>query len=271
VEFDRVGFGYEADRPVVWDVRLRIDPGMKVAIVGASGCGKSTLINLLLRFYDPTWGVIRLDGIPLRDLDTADLRGQIGVVPQESVVFAGTVTDNIRYGAPDADITRVESAARLAQVHDFVMALPDGYQTRIGEGGAKLSQGEKQRLVIARAFCKDPALVVLDEATSSLDMEGESLIQEALARLLQGRTAFVIAHRLSTVVDADVIVVMDSGLVVQVGTHHELMADQDGLYRRLCSRQFGESAFANPWHEAAPTISIRRRDTTLRAMGIAVG
>jgi len=242
VEFDRVGFGYEVDTPVIWDVRLRVEPGMKVALVGPTGCGKSTLINLLMRFYDPTWGEIRLDDLPIRRLTTTDLRRQVGVVLQDPIVFRLSIADNIRYGAPEASDAQVEAAARAALVHGFASALPDGYATIVGEGGYKLSQGERQRLAIARAFCMAPALIVLDEATSSLDAAGEALIQAALANLLRGRTAFIIAHRLSTIVDADLIVVMEGGLVVQKGTHHELLTNVDGLYRRLCLRQFGEPA-----------------------------
>lgn len=239
VEFDQVCFSYQRGHPVLWDVRLRIEPGMRVALVGPTGCGKTTLLNLLLRFYDPTWGEVRLDGIPLPKLALADLRRQIGVVPQEAVVFHGTLADNIRYGAPDADDARVETAARAALVHEFARRLPDGFQTVIGEGGCKLSQGERQRVAIARALCKDPALVILDEATSSLDTAGETLIQAALANLLRGRTSFIIAHRLATVTSADRIVVIDGGEVVQLGTHVELLADTEGLYRQLCLRQFG--------------------------------
>jgi ABC-type multidrug transport system fused ATPase/permease subunit len=258
VEFDRVGFGYLPGQPVVWDVRLRVEPGMKVALAGPTGCGKSTLVNLLMRFYDPTWGEIRLDGVPLRRLPTRTLRRQFGIVLQEPVVFRLSLADNIRYGAPDATDEQVEAAARAALVHGFAEALPEGYDTMVGEGGFKLSQGERQRLAIARALCTDPALVVLDEATSSLDTAGEALIQAALANLLRDRTAFIIAHRLSTIVDADLIVVMDGGLVVQAGTHAELLAREDGLYRRLCARQFGETALAEPPRTSLP---IRRTST----------
>jgi ABC-type multidrug transport system fused ATPase/permease subunit len=209
--FDRVGFGHRPAEPVVWDIRLNIEPGMKVALVGPTGCGKSTLVNLLTRFYDPTWGEIRLDGVPIRDLPTRTLRDQIGVILQEPVVFGMSLADNNRYGAPSADDDRVEAAARAALVHEFAEALPEGYATIVGEGGFKLSQGESQRLAIARALCKRPALVVLEEVTSSLDTPSEALIQAALANLLHGRTAFIIAHRLSTIVDADLIVVMDGG------------------------------------------------------------
>lgn len=238
VEFDRVGFSYRKGQPVVWDIRLRVEPGMKIALVGPTGCGKSTLMNLLLRFYDPAWGEIRLDGRPIRQLTLADLRRQVGIVPQDAVIFRQSLAENIRYGAPDADDRRVHAAARAALVHAFAMHLPDGYDTIVGEGGHKLSQGERQRVAIARALCKDPALILLDEATSSLDTVGELLIRKALANLLRNRTAFIIAHRLATVIDADQIVVMDGGLIVQMGTHAELMQDADGPYRQLCLRQF---------------------------------
>jgi ABC-type multidrug transport system fused ATPase/permease subunit len=254
VEFDRVEFAYRPGHPVLKGLSLAIEPGMKVALVGPTGCGKTTLMNLLTRFYDPTSGEIRLDGTPLRRLSTADLRRQIGVVPQEPVIFARSLADNIRYGVPGAGDDRVEAAARAALVHPFAQALPEGYATMVGEGGHKLSQGERQRLVIARAICKDPSLVILDEATSALDPVGEALIQASLSNLLRDRTAFIIAHRLATVVDADLIVVMESGRIVQVGTHRELLADADGLYRRLCLRQFGEPDPADGWRPDRPSL-----------------
>jgi ABC-type multidrug transport system fused ATPase/permease subunit len=264
VEFDRVGFGYRSGEPVVWDVRLKVRPGMKVALVGPTGCGKSTLVNLLMRFYDPTWGEIRLDGVPIHRIATRKLRRQIGVVLQDPVVFRLSLADNIRYGAVEATDQMVEEAAHAALVHDFASSLPDGYATIVGEGGHKLSQGERQRLAIARALCKDPALVILDEATSSLDTASEALIQGALANLLHGRTAFIIAHRLSTIVDADLIVVMDGGLIVQMGTHAQLLAERDGLYCRLCARQFGEpTTLAN--HRLSSHAAGRQRRVSFLA------
>jgi subfamily B ATP-binding cassette protein MsbA len=239
VEFDHITFGYRPGRPVLWDLSLRVDPGTRIALVGPTGCGKTTLLNLLQRFYDPMWGEIRLDGVPIRRLALADLRRQIGIVPQEAIVFHQTLAENIRYGVPGADDARVMAAAKAALVHGFAATLPRGYQTVIGEGGYKLSQGERQRVAIARAVCKDPALIVLDEATSSLDSESEALIRAALANLLRGRTAFIIAHRLTTVLDADQIIVLNAGEVVQTGTHAELFADERGLYRQLCLEQFG--------------------------------
>jgi ABC-type multidrug transport system fused ATPase/permease subunit len=252
VEFDRVGFGYASGHPVVWDVRFRAEPGMKVALVGPTGCGKSTLVSLLLRFYEPTFGEIRLDGVPVRRLATSDLRRQVGVVLQDPVIFRQTLAENIRYGSPGATDAQVEAAAKAALVHHFAVSLPNGYETVIGEGGYPLSQGERQRIAIARALCMDPALVVLDEATSSLDAASESLIQASLANLLRGRTAFIIAHRLSTVTGADLIVVMDGGLVVQKGTHEQLLRQPEGLYGKLCARQFGLPAPVRPSRRLDP-------------------
>jgi ABC-type multidrug transport system fused ATPase/permease subunit len=231
---------------------------MKVALVGPTGCGKSTLLHLLQRFYDPTWGEIRLDGIPIQRLALADLRRQIGVVPQEPVVFQGTLADNIRYGCPEADPHRVKAAAHAARLDECIDRLPRGYDTLVGEGGYKLSQGERQRVAIARAFCKDPALIVLDEATSSLDPESEAAVQSALANLFRGRTVFTVAHRLGTILDADLIVVLEGGLVVQCGTHAELLADPDGLYRRLYVRQFGGIDLARDLPPPPPRRPRRR-------------
>jgi len=267
VEFDRVGFGYRIGEPVVWDIRLKVEPGMKIALVGPTGCGKSTLVNLLMRFYDPTWGEIRLDGVPIHRIPTRELRRQIGVVLQEPIVFRLSLADNIRYGAVGASDDMVEATARATLVHEFASALPEGYATVVGEGGHKLSHGERQRLAIARALCKNPALVVLDEATSSLDTTAEVLIQAAIANLLRGRTAFIIAHRLSTIVDADLIVVMDGGLTVQLGTHAQLLADRDGLYHRLCARQFGEPASVIRHHPSMSVVGRQRSMAAIEGIG----
>jgi ATP-binding cassette subfamily B protein len=239
VELRAVSFAYPTRRDVtvVRSVDLVIRPGEAIAFVGPSGAGKSTLAALLLRLYDPDAGAILLDGHDLRSLDPRWLRGQIGVVSQEPLLFATTIADNIRYGRGDASDAEVEAAARAANAHDFIVRFPDGYQTLVGERGVQLSGGQKQRVAIARAVLKDPRLLILDEATSALDAESEFLVQEALERLMTGRTSIIIAHRLSTVVGADWAVVLDGGAIVQSGSHAALMA-ADGPYRRLVERQF---------------------------------
>ena len=239
VVLDAVEFTYPTrpDAPVLRSVSLSLDPGDVVALVGPSGSGKSTVAALLSRFYDPQVGELRLDGTPYGELDVDWLRGQVGVVSQEPVLFATTIADNIRYGRPSASDAEVEAAARAANAHDFILDFPDGFQTSVGERGVRLSGGQKQRVAIARALLKDPRILILDEATSALDTESEHLVQEALDRLMEGRTTLVIAHRLSTIQGADRVVVMDRGEVVESGDHASLL-DRGGLYRRLVERQF---------------------------------
>jgi ATP-binding cassette subfamily B protein len=218
-------------------VDLVIEPGEVVAIVGPSGAGKSTVASLVLRLYDPDAGRILLDGHDLRELDPSFLRRQIGVVSQEPTLFSSSIAENIRYGREGATDEALYAAARAANAHDFITKFPEGYATLVGERGVKLSGGQKQRVAIARAVLKDPRVLVLDEATSALDAESEHLVKEALDRLRRGRTTLVIAHRLSTVKDADRVVVIDGGRVVQSGDHAALLAEE-GLYRRLVERQF---------------------------------
>jgi len=232
VRFENVAFAYQPERPILRDVDFTIPAGRKVAVIGPSGAGKSTLARLLFRFYDVTGGRITLDGQDLREVTQASLRAAIGIVPQDTVLFNDSLYYNIAYGHPDADRAAVERAARLAHLDGFIATLPDGYDTVVGERGLKLSGGEKQRVAIARALLKDPPVMVFDEATSSLDSESERVILEALATAAQRRTTLVIAHRLSTVVDADQILVMDGGRITERGRHGELLA-ADGLYAAL--------------------------------------
>ena len=240
VRFRGVSFSYDGGAAVLGDINLTVAPGERVAIVGPSGAGKSTLINLIPRFYDPTEGTVEIDGVDIRIVTRLSLRRQIGLVPQDTVLFRGTVRDNIAYARPDASDADVLTAARAANAHDFIRALPQGYATMLGEDGSQLSGGQQQRLAIARAVLNRPRIIILDEATSALDAESERLIQEALDRLTAGRTTFVIAHRLSTVRKADRIIVVDQGRVVDDGRHEELMA-RDGVYARLAGLQLVES------------------------------
>jgi ABC-type multidrug transport system fused ATPase/permease subunit len=222
---------------VLKGIDLTLAPGEVVAVVGPSGAGKSTIAQLMARFYDPQTGKVLFDGRDVRTLDPGWLRRQIGAVAQEPVLFSTSVRDNILYGRPGASDAEIEAAARTANAHTFVTAMPDGYQTQVGERGVQLSGGQKQRVAIARAVLKDPKVLILDEATSALDAESEHLVKEALERLMKGRTTLVIAHRLSTVMSADRVVVLDGGAVVQSGSHARLVRE-DGLYRRLVEKQF---------------------------------
>ncbi|HEX7002780.1 MAG TPA: ABC transporter ATP-binding protein [Trueperaceae bacterium] len=236
VEFIRVSFAYDPETaPVLREVSFTARPGEKIALVGPSGSGKSTIISLIPRFYDPTDGVVRVDGVDLRVVTLASLRRNVSMVLQSPVLFSGTVRDNLQYGRPRASFEELREACRAANALDFINALPHGFDTEVGEGGAFLSGGQRQRLTIARAFLKDPRILILDEATSALDTASERLIQQSLDKLMEGRTTFVIAHRLSTVVNCDRILVMRAGSVVESGRHEELIA-QGGLYAELFSQ-----------------------------------
>lgn len=240
VEFQDVSFSYNSEAAALSHVSFVAKPGEKIALVGPSGSGKTTLINLIPRFYLLTAGCIRIDGRDIRDMNLIDLRSQIGIVPQEVVLFAGTIEENIRYGKLDATREEVINAATMANAHSFVEQLEHGYNTEIGERGVQLSGGQRQRLAIARAILRDPKILLLDEATSALDSESELMVREALDRLMQGRTSFIIAHRLSTVYHCDKIFVLDRGEIAEQGTHEELLRKDSGLYKRLYSLQFSD-------------------------------
>lgn len=243
VRFENVKFGYNPEQLVLKGVNLHAYPGQMIALVGPTGSGKTTIINLILRFYDVTGGAVTIDDIDVRNVTQASLRRQIGIVLQDNILFSGTVAENIAFGCPHATQAEIEAAAQLANVHEFITSLPQGYTTQLGERGAPLSQGQRQLISIARAVLINPRILILDEATSSIDTRTEALVQTAIARLLQGRTSFVIAHRLSTVTQASQVLVIQQGQIVEQGTHRELI-ERQGVYANLYALQLGAATAA---------------------------
>ena len=238
VKFSDVGFGYDPNRLILHDINLNVPAGKRIALVGRSGAGKSTFIKLIPRFFDVGSGSIAIDGTDIRQFQLRSLRTQLALVPQDPILFSGSVEENILMGNSRASLEELKESAKAANAHEFIIKLPEGYQTEIGEGGVKLSGGQKQRLALARAFLKDAPILMLDEATSALDSESENLIQDALNRLMHGRTTFIIAHRLSTIQSVDRIVVFEDGRIVETGRHQELVNKPRGIYRQLYKEQY---------------------------------
>jgi ATP-binding cassette subfamily B protein len=252
VRFEQVGFAYKPGQPVLHEIDFAIPPGARVALVGATGAGKTTLLNLIPRLYDATAGRVLIDGVDVRELDVDDLRRNIGIVFQESFLFSNTVADNIAFGHPEATREQIERAARIAAAHEFILDLPQGYETYVGEYGANLSGGQRQRLAIARAVLLSPPILILDDATAAIDPQTEHEILQAMESAMRGRTTFVIAHRLSTLRRADLIIVLDEGRIEQMGTHEELMT-RDGHYRRAALLQMAGA----PAVPAPQLLSVR--------------
>lgn len=257
IEFQAVDFSYNEDTPVLRNLNLTMHPGQVTALVGSSGAGKSTITSLLIRFYDPQSGTIKVGGHDIRDVSLKSLRGQMGVVSQDIILFTGSIRDNIVYGKLDATDEEIIESAKAANAHEFISAFPNGYDSQIGERGVKLSGGQKQRLAIARALLKNPQIIILDEATASLDTESEHLIQEALSSLLKNRTSIVIAHRLSTIRNADQIIVLEKGMVQETGTHDQLL-QTNGRYKQLHDLQFPQMQEKPPQPAVAKPVPVRR-------------
>jgi subfamily B ATP-binding cassette protein MsbA len=245
VEFKSVHFKYEKDgKEVLSDINLTVQPGEILALVGRSGAGKTSLVNLIPRFYDPSSGTISIDRHDLKDLKLEPIRKQMGIIPQETVLFSGSIRDNIAYAKIEATDEEIEKAARMANAHDFIIGLPVGYNSKVGERGVRLSGGERQRIAIARALLRNPKILIFDEATSSLDSESERQVQEAMQRLMTGRTVFIIAHRLSTVQHADKIIVIEEGKIAEQGKHGDLLS-KGGIYKKLYEMQFKDEEAIN--------------------------
>jgi ATP-binding cassette subfamily B protein len=255
LQFQHIDFSYEAKRQILFDVDFSVAAGTTTAVVGHSGSGKSTLARLLFRFYDVDRGAILIDGQDIREVTQTSLRQAIGIVPQDTVLFNDTIAYNIAYGKPGTEQSEIEAAARAAYIHDFILSLPDGYQTMVGERGLKLSGGEKQRVAIARTLLKNPKILVFDEATSALDSQAEQAIQEQLKDIARNRTTLVIAHRLSTIADAQQILVMSQGRIVERGTHVELLAAR-GMYADMWERQQARAAETNVSESSGAAVAV---------------